>query len=58
MFKCMPPIFRGSNRRVERVDRSHSNLVAVPEEIGRYRSLEQLTLNSNHIRELPKVSSP
>lgn len=55
MFRCMPPIFRGSNRRVECVDKRHSNLMNVPEDIGRFRSLEQLMLDSNHIRELPKV---
>ncbi|XP_022643701.1 protein lap4-like isoform X4 [Varroa destructor] len=54
MFRCMPPIFRGSNRRVECVDKRHSNLMNVPEDIGRFRSLEQLMLDSNHIRELPK----
>lgn len=52
----MPPIFRGSNRRIECVDKRHSNLMNVPEDIGRFKSLEQLMLDSNHIRELPKVS--
>ncbi|OQR68716.1 protein lap4-like [Tropilaelaps mercedesae] len=57
MFRCMPPIFRGSNRRVECVDKRHSNLMNVPEDIGRFRSLEQLMLDSNHIRELPKSAA-
>lgn len=55
MFKCIP-IFKGCNRQVEFVDKRHSSLANVPEEILRYsRSLEELLLDANHIRDLPKV---
>ncbi|XP_018418150.1 PREDICTED: protein scribble homolog [Nanorana parkeri] len=53
MLKCMP-LWR-CNRHVESVDRRHSSLHTVPEEIFRYsRSLEELLLDSNQLRELPK----
>lgn len=55
MFKCIP-IFKGCNRQVEFVDKRHCSLPTVPEEILRYsRSLEELLLDANHIRDLPKV---
>lgn len=55
MFKCIP-IFKGCNRQVEYVDKRHCSLPTVPEEILRYsRSLEELLLDANHIRDLPKV---
>lgn len=55
MFRCIP-IFKGCNRQVECVDKRHSSLNSVPEEILRYtRSLEELLLDANHLRELPKV---
>lgn len=55
MFRCIP-IFKGCNRQVEFVDKRHSSLQSVPEDILRYsRSLEELLLDANHIRELPKV---
>lgn len=55
MFRCIP-IFKGCNRQVEFVDKRHCSLQAVPEDILRYsRSLEELLLDANHIRELPKV---
>ncbi|KAL4149191.1 hypothetical protein QTP88_003189 [Uroleucon formosanum] len=54
MFRCIP-IFKGCNRQVECVDKRHSSLNSVPEEILRYaRSLEELLLDANHLRELPK----
>ncbi|XP_050430488.1 protein scribble homolog isoform X6 [Adelges cooleyi] len=54
MFRCIP-IFKGCNRQVECVDKRHSSLSSVPEEILRYaRSLEELLLDANHLRELPK----
>jgi hypothetical protein len=56
MFKCIP-IFKGCNRQVEFVDKRHCSLANVPEDILRYsRSLEELLLDANHIRDLPKVS--
>lgn len=54
MLKCIP-LWR-CNRHVESVDKRHSSLHAVPDEIYRYsRSLEELLLDSNQLRELPKV---
>ncbi|XP_044262612.1 protein lap4-like isoform X3 [Tribolium madens] len=54
MFRCIP-IFKGCNRQVEFVDKRHCSLPNVPEDILRYsRSLEELLLDANHIRDLPK----
>lgn len=55
MLKCIP-LWR-CNRHVESVDKRHCSLQSVPEEIYRYsRSLEELLLDANQLRELPKVS--
>lgn len=57
MFRCIP-IFKGCNRQVEYVDKRHCSLPSVPEDILRYsRSLEELLLDANHIRDLPKVNT-
>ncbi|GAA6108478.1 protein scribble homolog isoform X1 [Tachysurus ichikawai] len=54
MLKCIP-LWR-CNRHVESVDKRHCSLNAVPDEIYRYtRSLEELLLDANQLRELPKV---
>ncbi|XP_065213379.1 protein lap4 [Planococcus citri] len=54
MFRCIP-LFKGCNRQVEYVDKRHCSLQTVPDEIMRYsRSLEELFLDANHIRDLPK----
>ncbi|KAK0091026.1 hypothetical protein PV326_003862 [Microctonus aethiopoides] len=54
MFRCIP-IFKGCNRQVEYVDKRHCSLPSVPDDVLRYsRSLEELLLDANHIRELPK----
>jgi len=56
MFRCIP-IFKGCNRQVEYVDKRHCSLPCVPDDVLRYsRSLEELLLDANHIRDLPKVS--
>ncbi|XP_063780808.1 protein scribble homolog [Pseudophryne corroboree] len=53
MLKCIP-LWR-CNRHVESVDKRHCSLQTVPEEVYRYsRSLEELLLDSNQLRELPK----
>ncbi|XP_073399383.1 protein scribble homolog isoform X8 [Dendrobates tinctorius] len=53
MLKCIP-LWR-CNRHVESVDKRHCSLHAVPDDIYRYsRSLEELLLDSNQLRELPK----
>uniref|UniRef100_A0A7M4F8K7 Protein scribble homolog n=1 Tax=Crocodylus porosus TaxID=8502 RepID=A0A7M4F8K7_CROPO len=54
MLRCMPPLWR-CNRHVETLDRRHCSLQAVPEDVYRYsRSLEELLLDANQLRELPK----
>ena len=54
MLKCIP-LWR-CNRHVESVDKRHCNLQTVPDEIFRYsRSLEELLLDANQLKELPKV---
>ncbi|OXB79030.1 UNVERIFIED_CONTAM: hypothetical protein H355_005906 [Colinus virginianus] len=54
MLRCVPPLWR-CNRHVEALDRRHCSLQAVPEDIYRYsRSLEELLLDANQLRELPK----
>ncbi|XP_077952162.1 protein scribble homolog isoform X32 [Gasterosteus aculeatus] len=53
MLKCIP-LWR-CNRHVESVDKRHCNLQTVPDEVFRYsRSLEELLLDANQLKELPK----
>ncbi|KAG7213447.1 hypothetical protein KM043_002721 [Ampulex compressa] len=48
-------VITGCNRQVEYVDKRHCSLPSVPDDILRYsRSLEELLLDANHIRDLPK----
>ena len=55
MLKCLP-FWKACNRQVEYVDKRHCNLNSIPDEIMRYsRSLEELLLDANMIKELPKV---
>lgn len=55
MFHCIP-LWR-CNRHVEMIDKRHCSLLYVPDEIYRYgRSLEELLLDANQLRDLPKVS--
>ncbi|CAH1772527.1 unnamed protein product [Owenia fusiformis] len=54
MLKCFP-LWKACNRQVEYIDRTHGNLTSVPDDILRYsRSLEELLLDANQIRELPR----
>ncbi|KAI3355387.1 hypothetical protein L3Q82_018226 [Scortum barcoo] len=54
MLKCIP-LWR-CNRHVESVDKRHCSLQTVPDEVFRYsRSLEELLLDANQLKELPKV---
>ena len=56
MLKCIP-LFRACNRQVESVDRRHWGLTSVPDDVLRYaRSLEELLLDANQIKDLPRVS--
>lgn len=44
------------NKRVEVVDKRHCSLTSVPEHLWRYsRTLEELLLDTNYIKELSKV---
>ncbi|XP_032817273.1 protein scribble homolog isoform X1 [Petromyzon marinus] len=53
MLKCMP-LWR-CNRHVDAIDKRHCSLVVVPDEVLRCgRSLEELLLDANQLRELPK----
>ncbi|KAM7385692.1 hypothetical protein PAMP_001755 [Pampus punctatissimus] len=53
MFHCIP-LWR-CNRHVEVIDKRHCSLLYVPDEIYRYgRSLEELLLDANQLRDLPK----
>ncbi|KAJ8248091.1 hypothetical protein GJAV_G00238210 [Gymnothorax javanicus] len=53
MFHCIP-LWR-CNRHIETIDKRHCSLSYVPEEIYRYsRSLEELLLDANQLRDLPK----
>ncbi|TNN56171.1 Leucine-rich repeat-containing protein 1 [Liparis tanakae] len=56
MFHCIP-LWR-CNRHVEVIDKRHCSLLYVPDEIYRYgRSLEELLLDANQLRDLPKPES-
>lgn len=56
MLKCIP-LWR-CNRHVESIDKRHCNLQTVPDEIFRYsRSLEELQLDFNQLKDLPKVGA-
>ncbi|RXM30770.1 Leucine-rich repeat-containing protein 1 [Acipenser ruthenus] len=53
MFHCIP-LWR-CNRHVESIDKRHCSLLSVPDEVYRYsRSLEELLLDANQLRDLPK----
>ncbi|XP_074597622.1 scribble planar cell polarity protein [Brevipalpus obovatus] len=48
-------LLKACNRQVDCVDKRHCMLSKVPDEIARYASsLEELLLDSNHIKELPE----
>ena len=55
MLKCIP-LFRACNQQVESVDRRHWGLTAIPDDVLRYASsLEELFLDANQIKDLPRV---
>ena len=59
MFKCFNLFpWRGS-RQLDCIDKRHCNLASVPDEVLRQeRSLEELYLSANQLKELPKVFCP
>lgn len=55
MLRCLP-LLKACNQQVDYVDKRHCNLFAVPDDVLRYTStLEELLLDANQIRELPRV---
>ncbi|XP_065062730.1 protein scribble homolog [Rhopilema esculentum] len=55
MFKCLNLFPWRTTRQYECIDRRHSNLTSVPDDVLRQeRSLEELYLSANQLRELPK----
>lgn len=57
MFKCIP-LFKACNRQVDYIDRRHCSLTDVPDDVLRYsRSLEELLLDANQLKDLPKVGA-
>jgi len=49
------PLWKACNQQVDYLDRTHCNLIAVPDDILRYtKSLEELLLDFNQLRDLPK----
>lgn len=56
MFKCLTLFPWRMNRQYEVIDKRHCNLTNVPDDILRQeRSLEELYLDANQLRDLPKV---
>jgi len=54
-MKCVP-FWKGCNRDVDYIDRSHRGLHHVPFDLDRYaRCLEELLLDGNLITSLPRV---
>ncbi|VDK63083.1 unnamed protein product [Gongylonema pulchrum] len=54
-FSCLP--FFACNRQVDTLDRRQCNLQAVPHDIDRNaRTLEEMYLDCNHIKDLDKVT--
>ena len=55
MLKCIP-LFRGCNQQLESVDRRHYGLTVIPDDVLRYaRSLEELLLDANQLKDFPRV---
>ena len=56
MFKCLSLFPWRMNRQYDVIDKRHCNLTNVPDDILRQeRSLEELYLDANQLRDLPKV---
>nr|CAB3265903.1 protein scribble homolog [Phallusia mammillata] len=54
LWKCFPS-FR-CNRQIDSIDKRHCSLLVVPEDVLRHgRTLEELLLDSNQIKDLPKT---
>ncbi|VEL30540.1 unnamed protein product [Protopolystoma xenopodis] len=49
------PFLKGCGRHVEKIDRRHSNLLIIPDEVLRNcRTLEECRLDANQIKDFPK----
>jgi len=56
MLRGCLPLLKACNQQVDYVDKRHCNLFAVPDDVLRYaNTLEDLMLDANQIRELPRV---
>ena len=55
MLRCLP-LLKACNQHVDYIDKRHCNLFSVPDDVLRYtNTLEELMLDANQIRELPRV---
>jgi len=55
MLRCLP-LLKACNQQVDYIDKRHCNLFSVPDDVIRYaNTLEELMLDANQIRELPRV---
>ena len=58
MLRCLP-LLKACNQQVDYIDKRHCNLFSVPDDVLRYTdTLEELMLDANQIRELPRVCLP
>ena len=56
-MSCVP-LLKACNYQVDVVDKSHCGLAAVPDDILRYgRSVDELLLDANQLRNIPKVQT-
>jgi len=55
-MSCVVPLLKACNHHVDTIDKTHCGLRFVPDDILRYgRSVDELLLDSNQIRDIPKV---
>jgi len=56
MLRCLP-LLKACNQQVDYIDKRHCGLGAIPDDILQYyHSLEELLLDGNQIKDLPRVS--
>ncbi|ESN98469.1 hypothetical protein HELRODRAFT_192938 [Helobdella robusta] len=53
-MNCIP-MWNACNRQIDYINKQHAGLIAIPDDILRYgKTLEELLLDANQLRELPK----